>query len=62
MTSTSRESAVKAAFATGESVNIDAGTNIKKTNMEINMERERAWRGRHWLFGYLESPVWTTRL
>lgn len=62
MTSTSRESAVKAAFATGESVNIDTGTNIKKTNIEIRMERERACIERHLLVGYLESSVWTTRL
>lgn len=62
MTSTSRESAGKPAFATGESVNIDAGTNINKTNMEIKRERERECRVRHWLVGYLESPIWTTRL
>lgn len=62
MTSTSRESAGKPAFVTGESVNIDAGTNINKTNMEIKRERERECRVRHWLVGYLESPIWTTRL
>lgn len=61
-TSTSRESAVKPAFATGESINIDAGTNINKANVGIKMERDREGRVRYWLVGYLESPIWTTRL
>ena len=51
LTSTSRNSTRKHAFATGESVNIDRGANIPDNNMKIKMEREGECGKRFTLIG-----------